>query len=97
MSFNLRRIGDNAGDSGGSSQSFKFVDNKIIADGDYPKVGNYIKVGSLIARTYSRQDWWCTTKITKILNEIKNDDTFYIKFKTTNSTYEWWSGKYPSL
>ena len=52
-------------------------------------------VGSITARSYSGQDHWLTTTVTKILEEIKNDDVFYVKFKTGNSVYEWWNGKYP--
>jgi len=36
-----------------------------------------------------------TTPVTKILETIKDDDVHYVRFKTGNSEYEWWSGKYP--
>jgi hypothetical protein len=36
-----------------------------------------------------------TTPITEILEEINSDDVHYVKFKTGNSEYEWWNGKYP--
>jgi hypothetical protein len=52
-------------------------------------------VGSMNARSYSGQDYWLTTPITKILEEINSDDVHYVRFKTGNSEYEWWNGVYP--
>jgi len=49
-----------------------------------------MRVGSVYARSYSAQDWWQTTVITKILEDtIAEDGSEYVKFKTGNSIYEW--------
>ena len=97
MSYNLRRITDGAGDMGGSSQSIKWNEDDTFNEvtGNYPTIGESIKVGSVTARSYSRQDWWMTTIITEILEEIDDDNDKYVRFKTGNSEYEWWVGKYP--
>lgn len=97
MSFHLRRTRDGAGDHGIRSESIAYTpDGKFDkVDGYIPKVGNAMLVGSLTARSYSNQDYWLTTPVTEILEEIKNDDTHYIRFKTGNSEYEWWTGKDP--
>ena len=97
MAFHLRRISDGAGDSGGSSHALGFNEDntKVESKGFSPVVGCWMKVGSVTARSYSRQDWWMTTPITEIIEEIKNEDVFYVKFKTGNSVYEWWNGVYP--
>lgn len=97
MAFHLRRVQDGAGDSGGSSQSISWnkETNKIEVDGYIPKIGNVMKVGNVTARSYSRQDYWLTTEVTEILEEIKNDDVYYVRFSTGNSEYEWWNGVYP--
>lgn len=50
-----------------------------------PRVGVAMRVGSIYARTMQSQDWWQTTYITEILEE--RDD--FVRFKTTNSIYEW--------
>jgi uncharacterized protein YktA (UPF0223 family) len=97
MSFNLRRITDGAGDVGGMSKSIGWNEDRTIkkSSGFIPTVGESVMVGSVTARSYSRQDWWMTTPVTEILEKIKNEEVFYIKFKTGNSIYEWWNGKYP--
>lgn len=97
MSFHLVRITDGAGDMGGSSQSIAWNEDRTFKEvtGHYPTVGESMKVGSVTARSYSRTDWWMTTIVTKILEEIKNDTVTYVKFKTGNSIYEWWNGVYP--
>jgi len=97
MAFHLRRVSDGAGDSGGSSQAIEWNDNKTFkkVKGYIPTLGCSMKVGSVTARSYHNQDWWMTTPVTEILEEIKNDDVFYIRFKTGNSEYEWWNGQYP--
>jgi hypothetical protein len=52
--------------------------------GDKPIVGCSLLVGSVTARSYSRQDWWLTTEILEILEETKE----FVKFRTLNSIYE---------
>jgi hypothetical protein len=52
-----------------------------------PRVGVAMRVGVVYARTYQEQDWWQTTMITEILEESEN----YVKFRTGNSVYEWWT------
>lgn len=97
MSFNLRRTRDGEGDSGARSQAIKFdkYGNFEEVAGYKPTIGCSILVGSLSARSYSNQDWWMTTAVTEIIEEIENDDVHYIRFKTGNSEYEWWNGDYP--
>lgn len=97
MSFNLYRIPDEKGDVGGSSQAISWNENGTIKNVvDYkPTVGCSLKVGSVTARSYSSQDYWLTTEVTEIVEEIENDETHYIRFKTENSEYEWWNGIYP--
>ena len=83
----LRRITDGAGDSGVRSEAWKYDENGLNPKkvGSRPVVGVCMLVGSMNARTYSRQDFWLTTEITEILEERED----YVKFKTTNSIYEW--------
>ena len=83
--YSLRRTRDGAGDSGGMSNALKIIDGKIAVVGHRPEVGVAMQVGSLIARSYSAQDWWTTTTITEILEERED----YVRFKTGNSEYEW--------
>ena len=97
MSFHLRRTKDGSGDSGSRSESISWTSegkfDKI--DGYIPKIGNSMLVGSITARSYSHQDYWLTTPVIEILEEIKNDNVHYIRFSTENSEYEWWTGNYP--
>jgi hypothetical protein len=97
MAFYLRRTRDGAGDSGARSEAIAWRDdNRFDKVVDYkPTVGYSMLVGSLSARSYSFQDYWLTTVVTEILEEINSDDVHYIKFKTGNSEYEWWNGEYP--
>jgi hypothetical protein len=48
-------------------------------------------VGSVTARSYSNRDWWMTTKVTEILEEKEEDGVLYVRFKTGNSIYGFWS------
>jgi hypothetical protein len=97
MSFNLRRTRDGEGESGGRSEAIEWNEDgtfkKVV---DYkPTVGCSMLVGSMSARSYSVQDYWLTTTVTEILEEINSDDVHYVRFKTGNSEYEWWNGVYP--
>lgn len=56
--------------------------DKIVAN--VPTVGCSLLVGSVTARSYSDQDYWLTTKVTKIVEE----SAISVKFKTENSIYE---------
>ena len=55
-----------------------------------PIIGWALRVGSVTAGTYSTRDWWMTTPVTEILEE-KTNNQYYCKFKTGNSTYEFWN------
>jgi hypothetical protein len=97
MAYNLRRTRDGEGEVGGSSEAIAWTPEGTFKEvvGHVPVVGCSMKVGSITAGTYSKRDWWMTTVITEILEEIKNDYVHYIRFKTENSEYEWWNGTYP--
>lgn len=82
------------GDSGSISDGYGVDENdvpqviKVICK--VPQVGVFMRVGSHMARSYSRQDYWTTTPITEILEDyIDDDERRCIKFKTKNSTYLW--------
>jgi hypothetical protein len=84
--YSLRRESDGAGDSGPVSLLLWEEDGELKTESDgKPRVGVAIQVGSLTARSYQYQDYWQTTYITEILEEKEN----YVRFKTTNSIYEW--------
>lgn len=55
-----------------------------------PVVGCSVLVGSVTARSYSSQDYWLTTVVTEILEEIKDENGMMelVRFKTDNSVYE---------
>lgn len=86
--YSLRRERDGAGDSGGMSEAIWWSEEEGIQteQNARPRVGIRLRVGSLYARTFQVQDWWCTTDITRILEESEH----YVKFETINSIYEWW-------
>jgi hypothetical protein len=98
MPYSLRRTRDGAGDSGQMSlaqiptfdqDTGKIVDVEEVQNAR-PQVGAAMVVGSPYGRTHSAQDWWQTTLITEILEErTEKDGTEYVRFKTTNSIYEW--------
>jgi len=52
--------------------------------GHKPIIGCSMMVGSITARSYSNQDYWLTTPVTKILEETED----YVLFETKNSTYK---------
>jgi len=82
----LIRVSDGAGDSGSMSTIINIVDEKLVEEENQkPRLGWAIRVGTNFARSYSRQDWWMTTKVTEILEETDK----YVRFKTKNSEYEW--------
>ncbi len=87
----LRRESDGAGDSGAMCEISRInpETNELERTHGIPQVGWAVRVGSITARTYSSQDWWQTTPITEILEERETDGEHYIRFKTSNSIYEW--------
>lgn len=82
----LRRVGDNAGDSGARVEAIKWNDDGTFKEvvANKPVVGCSLLVGSVTARSYSSQDYWLTTTVTEIIEERED----YIRFKTENSEYE---------
>ncbi len=98
MAYWMYRERDKRGDSGSMSMALvptydhdtgKVIDVQYIHNAR-PQIGYVMRVGSGIARSYSAQDWWQTTVITEILEDIVNEDgSEYVKFKTGNSIYEW--------
>lgn len=87
--YSLRRESDGAGDSGGMSLALWFGEDFEVQEqyNARPKVGVCMRVGSMFARSNQAQDWWQTSTITEILEE--NDH--YVRFRTSNSIYEWWT------
>jgi len=89
----LRRLNDGAGDEGACSEAIKWNEDgtkdKVVSD--RPTIDCSMLVGSFRARTYG-SDYWLTTVVTEILEEKTLDNgQLYVKFKTGNSLYEWWS------
>jgi hypothetical protein len=97
MAFYIRRLRDNVTESGGRSQAIAWDDNGVFKEvvSHIPTVGCSMLVGSVTSRSYSDQDYWLTTPVVEILEEINNDNVHYIRFMTENSEYEWWNGVYP--
>ena len=99
MTYSLYRISDGEGDSGGMSLAqipvFDQDTGKMVSveqiHNARPQLGASMRVGSIAGRTFAAQDWWQTTLITEILEELTQEDgTEYVRFKTkTNSIYEW--------
>lgn len=82
----LKRKGDGAGDQGARVEAIRWNEDGTFkeVEGNRPIVGCSLLVGSVTARSYSRQDYWLTTKVTEILEERED----YVRFKTGNSEYE---------
>lgn len=94
----LRRISDGAGDVGASVLAIRNnpdTGELETEQTDRPLVGWALRVGSVTARSYSNQDWWMTTPVTKIVEADISDEYCYYKFETGNSVYEFWSGNCP--
>ena len=94
----LIRTSDRAGDSGSRSEAISWNEDGTFKEvvSRSPVVGCSMLVGGSTARSYSYQDWWLTTTVTQILEELKDDTTHYVRFKTGNSEYEWWEGLHPN-
>lgn len=84
----LIRISDGKGDQGSRSEAIMWNEDGTIKEvvSNRPVVGCSILVGSVTARSYSAKDYWLTTEVVEILEERED----YVKFKTTNSEYEWY-------
>lgn len=87
MSYDLRRVSDHYGDTGARSEAIEWNEDRTVKQivSNRPTIGCSMLVGAMTARSYSGQDYWLTTPVTEILEEEEN----YVKFKTTNSVYEW--------
>jgi hypothetical protein len=85
----LFRVSDGKGDMGARSECIAWNEDGTFKEivGRRPVVGCSMLVGSVTARTYQHQDYWLTTPVTEILEERED----YVRFKTENSEYEWWS------
>ncbi len=82
------------GDSGSLSAAHKVDKNgkkfESVSYDAEPQVGCCMQVGTPFSRTFSNQDWWMTTPVTKIVSrEINDDGVVTVVFKTKNSTYKW--------
>lgn len=77
------------GDSGGMSMALWPSDKPEGIEHENnarPRVGVAMRVGSIIVRSYSTQDWWQTTLIKEIIEDTPNK----VVFKTTSgSEYTW--------
>jgi hypothetical protein len=89
----LIRTRDGEGFAGSRVEAIKWDKEKEVTEvvGHRPMIGHSLLVGSLTAGTYSTRDWWLTTEITEILEETEENNQLYVKFKTGNSTYEFWT------
>lgn len=86
MSFSLRRLSDDVGDSGGMSLLLWEDNGELKTENNgKPRVGVCVRVGSIYARTMQYQDWWQTSYIEEILEEEEER----VLFRTKNSIYEW--------
>ena len=69
--------------NGAMSDAYKMVNGKSEIVGHRPIIGAQLMVGQSV----DSQNWIKCSPIKEILIEEEN----YVKFKTENSTYEWWS------
>jgi hypothetical protein len=85
----LIRVSDGKGDMGACSQAIKWDNTGKFKEvvSRRPTVGCSMLVGSVTAHSYSDQDYWLTTTVIEILEDTED----YVKFRTGNSIYEWWS------
>lgn len=88
MGYELRREGDGAGDVGAMCELIKYDENgALVRKTGKPEVGYCVRVGSMGARSYQYQDYWTTTPVLEVLEDRDN----YVRFRTSNSMYEWTS------
>ena len=89
--YSLYRERDGKGDAGGLSMALWLDDegNIMHEHNARPRVGVAMRVGSICARTMTSQDWWQTTLIEEIIEDLKD----VVKFRTMNgSVYTWRCG-----
>lgn len=79
------RDDDGKGDSGPMLISIDPVTNEAVGKNGEIRIGCLVKCGSMLARSYTAQDWWLTSKVIQILKV--NKDRTEVKFRTLNSTY----------
>jgi hypothetical protein len=86
--YHLSRISPNDG-KGDSGHMLLSVNEKGKQYTNEIRVGYCVNVGSFYARSYTWQDYWTTTPITKIV-EVKEleDDSKVVIFETKNSKYK---------
>lgn len=86
-------MSDGAGDEGSFVQILEWNKDdtlKQIHDDGIPRIGCSVKVGGVTARTYRWQDWWCTTRVTKIYDVAESETGYSCTFETeTGSTYKY--------
>lgn len=89
----LYRLSDGAGDEGSWVQIIEWNGDdtlKQIYEDGIPRIGCSVKVGGVTARTYRWQDWWCTTRVTKIYDVVESETGYSCTFETeTGSTYKY--------
>ena len=85
----LKRVSDNKQESGSRVEAWSLNADRSLKEikGHEPIIGCCLLVGSVTARSYSKSDYWITTPIKEIVEKKEG----YIKFKTENSTYEFWA------
>jgi hypothetical protein len=73
-------------DGGSRVEAIRWNEDRTFKEieGHEPIVGCSLLVGSVTARSYSSQDYWLTTPVTKI---VEKTDKYWI-FETENSTYK---------
>lgn len=73
-------------DGGARVDAIRWNDDRSFKEiaGHEPIVGCSLMVGSISARSYSDQDYWLTTTVTKIVEKTEE----YVLFETENSTYK---------
>jgi len=89
----LIRESDGEGEVGARSEAIQWKEDgtfdKVVSN--RPVIGCSMLVGSVTAGTYSSRDYWLTTKVTEILEEKEEEGKLYVRFKTGNSTYGFWT------
>jgi hypothetical protein len=85
--YQLIRTSDLAGDSGSMSVSLGV---KHTRDAE-PTVGECIKVGSPVPRSFYDQDYWMTNPVAEIVERVIENNKLKIVFKTeSGSEYIWY-------
>jgi len=85
--YSLVRERDGAGDSGPMLMPFDWSKRAEVGKNGTIQIGLGVKCGSIYGRTFSNQDWWLTTPVTEIIEQGKDKDGSWVKFRTGNSVY----------